>query len=60
MSQVFEVSREELEDRRRAILARLGTSLDDLRARAESGALVGEEWDALQELRDIAFLLGDA
>lgn len=56
----IEVSRAELEERRGEILRRVGMSLDDLRDRAEAGALVGEEWEAWQQLRDIAFLLGDA
>ncbi len=60
MTRVVEVSREDLEDRRSTILQRLDASLEDLRDRADRGALVGEEWQAWQELRDIAFLLDDA
>lgn len=60
MSRVIEVSPEALEARREAILGRVGVSLEELRRRADAGALVGEEWEAWQELCDISFLLGDA
>ena len=60
MSRVVEVSRRELEARRQVILDRLGTTYDELRERLEASALVGEEWDAWEELCDIDFLLGDA
>lgn len=54
---VISASREQLERRRDAILAHLGTTLDDLRRRAEAFSLVGEEWAALEELEDIDYLL---
>lgn len=60
MSRVVEVSRTELEARRSAILSRLGVSLDALVERAAASALIGDEWDAWEEISDIAFLLGDA
>ena len=60
MSRVVQVSKSELEARRAAILAGLGTSYDELRQRYEASALVGEEWRAWDELCDIEFLLGDA
>lgn len=59
MSRVIPVSGAELEGRRAEILRKFGVSLDELTARAESGALLGDEWEAWQELCDIAFLLGD-
>lgn len=59
MSHVIQVSREELEGRREEILRKLGITMDELRQRAETSSLVGEEWGAWQELGDIAFLLED-
>jgi hypothetical protein len=59
MVRVHATSREELEARRDEILASLGTSYEDLAARAESHSLVGDEWSAWTELREIGFLLGD-
>lgn len=56
---VVEVSREELELRRKEVLGRLGISLTELTERASAGSLVGYEWEAWQDLRDIGFLLGD-
>jgi len=51
---------DELVERRCAILARLGVTLEEFTQRAESSALVGEEWETWEELEDIAFLLGEA
>lgn len=59
MSQVTEVSRQELLERREAILRRLGVSHEELRDRADTSTLVADEWEAWEALRDIAFLLGD-
>ena len=59
MSRVIPVSREQLETRRDVILRRLDLSLEELRTRAESGSLLGEEWEDWQTICDIAFLLGD-
>lgn len=59
MSRVVTVSREELEDRRRSILSGVGLSCEELRDRAASSTLIGDEWEAWQELRDVEFLLGD-
>jgi hypothetical protein len=59
MSRVTEVSRSELEARRAAILDTLGLTMSQLYERAEAGALVAEEWEAWQTLRDILYLLGD-
>lgn len=59
MVRVREVSRDELLQRRRELLDEVGLSVDELRHRAESGSLVGDEWFAWDRLRDIDFLLGD-
>lgn len=56
---VTAVSRDDLIERRRAILERLGLTYEELLARAEAGMLVGDEYEALDDLKDIAFLLGD-
>jgi hypothetical protein len=56
---VHEVTREELLARRETILARLGTSEAELRDRSRRGSLVGDEDALLDELRDIAYLLGE-
>ena len=56
---VEKLSRAELEARRAEILRKVGASLEELAARAEASSLVGAEWDAWEELEDIAFLLGD-
>jgi hypothetical protein len=59
VSQVSQVSRQELLARRESILRRLGVSYDELRERAEASTLMADEWGAWEALRDIAFLLGD-
>lgn len=59
MVRVHEVTREELFARRDQILARVGTTETDLRERSHLGSLVGGEDAALEELRDIAYLLGE-
>jgi hypothetical protein len=59
MVRVHEVTREELLARRDQILARVGTTEEDLRTRSHLGSLVGDEDAALEELRDIAYLLGE-
>jgi hypothetical protein len=53
------VTRDELERRKRTILDRVGMTYDQLAERAERYALVGEEWSAWSELREIGFLLDD-
>ncbi|WP_166844849.1 hypothetical protein [Isoptericola sp. BMS4] len=55
----IEVTRAELEGRRADILVSLGTGLDDFRERVARGSLAGFEWDAVEELEEIAFLLGE-
>ncbi len=59
MTKIATLSDDELRARRTQLLDRLGTSLEDLRARAKSYALVGEEHDAWEQLESIAFLLGE-
>ncbi len=59
MSRVVQLSPRDLQARRDEILHELGTSLDELRGRAEASGLIGSEWDAWRELSDIAFLLED-
>jgi hypothetical protein len=56
---VQERSSGDLVARRRAILERLGTTLEDLSERARTSSLVGPEWEAWEQLQDIDFLLGD-
>jgi hypothetical protein len=53
------MSDEELRARRDEILSKLGVSFDELRSRAERYALVGDEYDAWEELESIAYLLAD-
>lgn len=59
MTRIATPSDAELRERRTEILRRLGVTLDELRARAESYALVGDEHDAWEQLESIAFLLGE-
>lgn len=58
MTRLREVSRDDLLERRRELLDRLGVSADELHRRAATGSLVGDEWAAWDRLRDIEFLLG--
>ena len=59
MTRVREVSRGDLEARRSEILAGLGISYEDLADKAAGHSLVGEEWTAWDEIREIDFLLSD-
>jgi hypothetical protein len=59
VTRVREVTREELERRKQAILSRVGVTYDELAERAERYSLVGDEWSAWSELREIGFLLDD-
>ena len=56
---VVTVTREELEERRGAILRSLGMTREKFRQLDASRTLTGEEWRAKDELDDIEFLLGD-
>lgn len=58
MTHVREVSSKDLDERRTAILARIGLRYDQLAARAAAKTLVGDEWAAWEEIREIDFLLG--
>lgn len=58
MDRVEEVSPEELERRLAAILDELGVTLDQFYAKATTCSLVGAEWQAWEEIQDLAFLLG--
>jgi hypothetical protein len=59
MTKIATLSDAQLRERRDDILPKLGVSLDDLRERAETYALVGEEHEAWEQLESIAFLLGE-
>lgn len=59
MSKVHHVSRDELETRRNEILAQLGRTYDELASDAARYSLVGDEWSAWEEIKNIDFLLGD-
>ncbi|MCV7199969.1 hypothetical protein [Mycobacterium angelicum] len=59
MTKIETLSDTQLRERRVDILRKLGVSLDDLRERAKSYALVGEEHEAWEQLASIAFLLGE-
>lgn len=58
MTHVREVSSKDLAERRKEILARIGMTYDGLVARAAARALVGDEWAAWEEIREIDFLQG--
>ena len=58
-AELYEVTRGQLEQRRRGVLARLGISERELRQRAVEHVLTPEERDTLAELEEIDFLLGD-
>lgn len=59
MTRVVVAERGELERRHAEILARHGVSLEEFAERAARYALVGDELDDWDELRSIAFLLGE-
>lgn len=56
-TKVRRVTTEDLIARREAILKDLGLTSDELRAKVESGGLVGREWSAWSEIEDIDYLL---
>ena len=56
MPHVQEMTLEELEDRRKAVLDRIGMSYNELVKKARAHALVGDEWAAWDEIREIDFL----
>jgi hypothetical protein len=53
------VTREELEAKRREVIAGLGISIETLRHRATYESLSPDEWDAVSELRMIGAMLDD-
>ena len=53
---IQEVSLKDLTARRKAILARIGMSYEELAAQAEARSLIGDEWAAWEEIREIDFL----
>ena len=54
-----EVSRDDLLAMRQEILDGLGCTYPELAERAKAYSLVGDEWSAWDDLREIDFLLGD-
>jgi hypothetical protein len=54
-----ELSIEQLELRRQEILDRAGISYEELAAKAEARSLVGDEWTAWDEIREIDFLINE-
>lgn len=54
---VRHVTRDELVERRRAILAEMGMTEDEFAAKVAAGGLVGREWSAWSEIEDIDYLL---
>jgi hypothetical protein len=59
MAPVIDVTREDLIERRRIILGRLGMDSSTFAELSATRTLTGEEWEAKEELDGIAFLLGD-
>jgi len=57
MVRVHEVTKDELRLRRQRILDELDVTYEELRVRARSYRLVGDEWAAWEEIIDIDFLL---
>jgi hypothetical protein len=58
-SRVVTVTRGELDARRAEILGGLGMTLAEFREFAQTHALTGPEWIAMDELDGILFLLGE-
>ncbi len=52
-------TRESLLNRRAAVLARLGMTAEEFAHLAATKTLTGAEWEARDELDEIAFLLGE-
>lgn len=59
MSPVLTVTRDELVARRERVLAELGMTGEEFIEFAATHSLDGKEWEALEELESIAFLLGE-
>lgn len=58
-SLVVEETRESLQERRASILRHLGMTPVEFRRLVESRTLTSEEYEAREELDEIAFLLGE-
>lgn len=56
MTRVQNMTRRDLDKRRKQILTDIGMSYEELAARASSRSLVGDEWAAWEEIREIEFL----
>ncbi|HUZ37798.1 MAG TPA: hypothetical protein VMV17_15865 [Streptosporangiaceae bacterium] len=56
MTHVQDVTLRSLNRRRKAILDRIGMSYEELAARAAKRSLIGDEWAAWEEIREIDFL----
>jgi hypothetical protein len=56
MTHVQNVTRRDLNKRRKAILARVGMSYEELKAKADTRSLIGDEWTAWEEIRELDFL----
>lgn len=56
MTHVQNVTRGDLDRRRKEILDGLRMSYDELAAKAAARSLVGDEWAAWEEIREIDFL----
>lgn len=57
MPHIQDVTADELNARRKAILDRVGMSYRELAAKAAARSLIGDEWAAWDEIREIDFLL---
>lgn len=56
MPEVQDLTLSELNERRMGILERLGMTYEELADKAAARSLVGDEWAAWEELREIDFL----
>lgn len=55
---IVEIPREELVSIRAELLQRAGTTFEDLIERRDLGHLADNEWDLLEHLEGVEFLLG--
>ena len=56
MTRVQNVTRGDLDKRRRQVLDAIGMSYEELAAKAATRSLIGDEWAAWEEIREIDFL----
>jgi hypothetical protein len=56
MTHVQDITLKELNKRRKAILDSVGMSYEELAAKAASRSLIGNEWAAWDDIREIDFL----